>query len=974
MRNREIRREEKSRGRIFFFDPLLLVFLVAGWLLIFGSATLALQRNAEQWLPVEFVPQVSADYGVDAAGAPRLAPVRYDIIDAVKGDALAEQRPRLPVAVAEVTPESLSRLVFPTPTPTVTPTPTLTPTLTLSGGLLVSAGGPYRGDEGSPITLAAGAASVNPGAISYRWDLDGDGEYDDGEGVWATVLFYDEGEYPVGVEATDAQGRVGSASTTVSVANVPPAIYGLRDQSGREGEEVTFSAVVYDPGTDVLLYAWDFGDGSGERGTLEPEHTYVDDGDYVVRLRAEDNDGGVTEALFVMRVMNQPPVVEAGPDQVVDEGATVSLRGQASDPGERDRLSYAWDLDYDGVNFTGDVVGATTSTVYPDGPAEKVAALKVADEDGGERIDTVRVTVNNVAPTIVGMSNDGPVGEGSPLTVVVEAADEGQDELSYGFDWDNDGFFDEEEPTGSLAHVWPNQGDYTVGIRVWDDDGGQVVSTTSVSAYNVAPTAVVGALGWQVEGFPVTLDGSGSSDPGTYDVLSYAWDFGDGSPVVSGTLVAHVYADNGVYSATLRVADDSGAESVAGVLVSVGNANPVVAVGPDQEPYEEEWFRLTATASDPGMGDELSYAWDFDYDGVTFDEEATGSTEVEWRYEDGPAEYVVAFRVRDDDYPYAEGEIGEGLATLQVRVINLAPQVNAGGPYAGEVREPIELSGVGLDVAADRLVYEWDLNGDGHYDLTGRSVITDWNRAGEYEVTLRVTDDDGGVGLDTAEVEVIGSAPPVVEAGGPYSGPEGSPIVLTGSVIDPTGDPLTYTWDLDGDEVFETPGRVVTHTWTDDGEYTVTLRVDDGWGGIGTDQSTVTVSNVPPVVDAGGPYTTTVGITLTLVATATDVPSDTLVYTWDLDDDGSFDDGAGQVVTYVWTATGIYSVTLQVDDGDGGVETDQTTVYVNGLVPIAWLGACYFLFRGKKSVLWKRKQAYNHDCPENDQQPTEMLT
>ena len=66
---------QRRRGAVRF-DGLLLVFLVVGWLLIFASATLALRRNPQRWLPVELVPQVSADYSVDAAELSRLAPVR----------------------------------------------------------------------------------------------------------------------------------------------------------------------------------------------------------------------------------------------------------------------------------------------------------------------------------------------------------------------------------------------------------------------------------------------------------------------------------------------------------------------------------------------------------------------------------------------------------------------------------------------------------------------------------------------------------------------------------------------------------------------------------------------------------------------------------------------------------------------------------------------------------------------------------
>jgi hypothetical protein len=163
----------------------------------------------------------------------------------------------------------------------------------------------------------------------------------------------------------------------------------------------------------------------------------------------------------------------------------------------------------------------------------------------------------------------------------------------------------------------------------------------------------------------VTFDGSGSSDPGIYDELVYEWDFGDGSPVVSGTVVAHAYADNGTYGATLRVADDSGAASGAGVAVSIVNANPLAEAGADRTLDEGDTLGLVGTASDPGVGDVLSVAWDLDYDGINFDEDVSGTSTVDWSHGDGPASIVVAYRVRDDDYPYPLGDGGEVGETIE---------------------------------------------------------------------------------------------------------------------------------------------------------------------------------------------------------------------------------------------------------------------------------------------------------------------
>jgi len=444
------------RWRPFRIDALLFIFLLGGWSLIFTAATWSLQRTPQQWLPINLVAQqVSADYGPDATDAPQVAPVDLEIIEAVKQDSQraleTNLSPTLAVALAEP-------ITFPTSTPTITPT--LRPE-----ALVVSAGGPYKGDEGSPIAVAAGNLNsllgLMPGTVRYRWDLNGDGLYDDAQGAMTSVVFYDEGLYPVAVQATDLLGRVATDVTNARVRNVPPTVEVGVDLAASETEDIEFLATVQDPGNDVLFYEWDFGDGSRLiNDTLRPEHSFGDDGHYVVRLRAWDNDGGVDEDNLIVSVGNLPPLVNAGSDQVTNEGQSVSFKGSATDPSDLDTLTYAWDLDFDGRTFTPDVSGPTASTTYPDGPANIVAALRVKDDDGGQTIDTVNVTVNNLPPTILNVSNDGPQGEGSSLTLVVEATDVKDDTLTYAFDWNNDGKFDSAGQSASVSNIWFNQGNY----------------------------------------------------------------------------------------------------------------------------------------------------------------------------------------------------------------------------------------------------------------------------------------------------------------------------------------------------------------------------------------------------------------------------------------------------------------------------------------------------------------------------------
>ena len=72
---------------------------------------------------------------------------------------------------------------------------------------------------------------------------------------------------------------------------------------------------------------------------------------------------------------------------------------------------------------------------------------------------------------------------------------------------------------------------------------------------------------------------------------------------------------------------------------------------------------------------------------------------------------------------------------------------------------------------------------------------------------------------------------------------------FTASATDPDGDTLTYQINFgDGNS---SNGNNVTHAYTQAGQYTATLTVSDGNGGISTKQLTVNVSDLPPSAPTG---------------------------------------------------------------------------------------------------------------------------
>ncbi|CAN5200901.1 hypothetical protein BH20ACI2_BH20ACI2_08700 [soil metagenome] len=93
--------------------------------------------------------------------------------------------------------------------------------------------------------------------------------------------------------------------------------------------------------------------------------------------------------------------------------------------------------------------------------------------------------------------------------------------------------------------------------------------------------------------------------------------------------------------------------------------------------------------------------------------------------------------------------------------------------------------------------------------------------------------------------------------------------------------------------------------------------------------------STPPTANAGGPNTVGEGGTVSLSGAGTDIEGTSLVYAWDLDDNGTFEN-SGQ--NPVFSAAGLdgptnRTVKLRVTDGAGLTAVSSTTVNVLNVAP-----------------------------------------
>lgn len=125
----------------------------------------------------------------------------------------------------------------------------------------------------------------------------------------------------------------------------------------------------------------------------------------------------------------------------------------------------------------------------------------------------------------------------------------------------------------SPSHTFTTTGNFTVRLTLVDDQGAQATRSI-VIAVTQAPVASIVTDRTAAESAPAifNFDGSRSFDPdGT--IVSYQWDFGDGSRELL-PVVVHTYAAPGTFRARLTVTDNNGVTGTADVIIEVGIPRP----------------------------------------------------------------------------------------------------------------------------------------------------------------------------------------------------------------------------------------------------------------------------------------------------------------------------------------------------------------------------------------------------------------
>ena len=161
------------------------------------------------------------------------------------------------------------------------------------------------------------------------------------------------------------------------------------DDFGQEGQILSFTAQTTDVPDDDVLVTWTFPDGTQVEGNFA-QYRFADDGEFMIGVTAEDEDGGRTSESLVVNIENVAPIfTEFQIPSTAQEGETLDFTFDATDPGD------------DTIVFNIDFGDGTAPTITQDGNVSHrfaegetfTVTMCAKDEDGGENCEKLVLPV-----------------------------------------------------------------------------------------------------------------------------------------------------------------------------------------------------------------------------------------------------------------------------------------------------------------------------------------------------------------------------------------------------------------------------------------------------------------------------------------------------------------------------------------------------------------------------------------------------
>ena len=760
--------------------------------------------------------------------------------------------------------------------------------------------GSSGGFAAGPQDVAGTAATIASLTAGTEYEVQVRATNDEGDGAWSASGSGTPNSPPEFADATLSRGVAENSAAGTAVGAVIPAA------TDADGDTLTYSL----EGADAGSFAFDAASRQIQTGagvTLDHEA----DGTYEVTVKADDANGGTdtVEVTITVTDVAEPPAAPGAPTVAAAAGSTTALDVAWTAPANDGKPAIEhYDVQYRAGSSGGftagpqDVAGTAATIASLTAGTEYEVQVRATNDEGDGAWSPSGSGTPNSPPEFADATLSRGVAENSAAgtavgAVIPAATDADGDTLTYSLEGADAGSFafdaaSRQIQTGAGVTLDHEAEDtYEVTVKADDANGGTDTVEVTITVTDVAePPAAPGA--------PTVAAAAGSTTG-----LDVAWTApaNDGKPAIEHYDVQYRAGSSGGFTA--------GPQDVAGTAATIAS----LTAGTEYE------VQVRAT-NDEGDG-----AWS-----------ASGSGTP-----NSPPEFA--------DATLSRGVAENSAAGTAVGAV-IPAATDADGDTLTYSLEGADAGSFAFDAASRQI-------------QTGAGVTLDHEAEDTYEVTVKADDANGGTDTVEVTITVTDVAEPPAAPGAPtVAATAGSTTGLDVAWTAPANDgkPAIEHYDVQyragssggftagPQDVAGTAATIASLTAGTEYEVQVRATNDEG-DGAWSPSGSGTPNSPPEFADAtlsrGVAENSAAGTAVgAVIPAATDADGDTLTYTLEGADAGSFafdaasrqiQTGAG--VTLDHEADGTYEVTVKADDANGGTDTVEVTITVTDVAepPVA---------------------------------------
>jgi len=443
--------------------------------------------------------------------------------------------------------------------------------------------------------------------------------------------------------------------------------------------------------------------------------------------------------------------------------------------------------------------------------------------------------------------------------------------------------------------ILSDPGQYDVSVTV---NGNQTQSINNYITVYAKPTASF-TVNDQEGCFPLCVNFTSTSTPGSGAITGWNWDFGNGSTSTQQA-PTNCYQNVGFFTPILSVSDVNGCFGSVTMpqLIEVVNLFPTASFTPSTiltcTPPEVVSFTNSSTGNSA-----LTASWNFG-DGQTSTQ--AGNTNHSFAT---TGTYEVCLTVTDNIGCQNESCQNIEIFDQPSLTITNAPATACAGSTVSYSAQSIPAGGV----------ITWDFDNNGTTDATGENVTYVFNTTGNFNPQVTVTYSASCSATEQTNINIT----PGINGSFTASATQSCSVPFNVTFTNTTaGSGITSEWFVDGTSV--STNNNFSHNFTSFGNYDITLVATNSNGCSSTVQQNDYIIVQPPVINFNHPPAACIGHEVEITALTVTNTTQVTTYEWDFNGDG-ITDATGQNPVYSYTSMGQFAITVNITTIEGCTAT-----------------------------------------------------